>query len=123
MNAVQSIIKCSECYSVFTQKKNLYAHIRKFHDKHYEIPRERVKHSKCDRKIIVSHHVENDHTYRKNNTQNMSRLLCAEDNCSERFFTYNELRKHLTIKHDVSIEVENHVFDSLEGKPRKQYHI
>lgn len=64
----------------------------------------------------VASHKEDDHTYSNQNAQKVSRLLCAEENCSENFFTYNELRKHLATKHNVAIEIENHAFDSLEGK-------
>lgn len=123
-------VKCIECLRVFSAKKNLYAHIRKFHKDTLEIiktepdPALRVKCSVCSKlfsntyslkRHFKSHNENGDHTY-SNESQKSSRLLCPQESCDEKCPNYRSLRIHLSDVHSLEIENEELEFNSLEGK-------
>lgn len=105
------VIRCPECPSAFfKEKKNLYAHIRKFHDKKSEV--ENISEVKKTNKNLDG---KSDlHNYASSSTRT-SRLKCPYENCFELFFNYKTLNVHLLKEHSVEIEVEDIIFYSMEG--------
>lgn len=126
MSSVNSgVIKCEDCKHVFSQRKNLYAHMRRFHNKEPISKKKENNNILCNscsklfgnKRALLRHiknsHNEDDHNY-SNPTKNGSRLLCPIDDCNERFSRYRSLDKHLNLKHSFKVETEYLEFNSVE---------
>jgi len=111
---------------MFTLKKHLYAHTRKFHNKNLFVIKKKAelncnvcKKSFSLKSSLYKHQInvhkrQTDHDYSKN-VQNISRLLCPVEPCVIRFLNYASLRHHLQ-SHSIEVQKEEHEFTSIEGK-------
>lgn len=78
-------IKCKYCKKVFSQRKNLYAHIRNIHNK----------------------------TPNTKKNKNSNKVICPF--CKLIVVSHLELRKHVSEKHDIEIKEEEKEFCKMSG--------
>lgn len=119
------MLKCTECDTAFTFKKNLYAHLRNIHQKEPFVSKKNpdftctvcLKIFSSKNSLMVHsryHERDGDHNYPKK-SQNRSRLLCPYESCVKMLFNHAALRNHLKEEHSVTIELENLEFTSMES--------
>lgn len=119
---MDSFWTCSFCKKNFTQKNNLYVHIRKFHDTE-PLPEKDFACNICNAQFstqgTLSVHTKKFHNtdvVKKTTRQTQTRIICLYKNCEEMLFTFPNQRKHLTQKHGINIELEVLHFEAIAGK-------
>nr|XP_023015155.1 uncharacterized protein LOC111504707 [Leptinotarsa decemlineata] len=121
--------KCSVCDTEFTEKKNLYRHLRKFHQieplEYISKPVPKFECSVCAkhfsylssllRHIRQNHLTDDEGDYLNIGAVRKIRILCPHKICNEEFMNYKKLREHLLEQHDVHVEYEELTFNSIAG--------
>lgn len=110
--------KCSQCEKTFTQKKNLYALSRKFHQ--IELVTEKVKTAECNicdeqfsNEQPLNNHQKKYHQIQTSTTQ--TRIKCPHETCKRDLFTFAKLRDHLVDEHNINIELQEITFNNMTG--------
>lgn len=113
---------CDECNKTFKYRKNLYAHLRRFHDKDPLIPKETESVCEiCGQQFVnnsnLYRHIKQMHEGAASNVEVLrkSRIVCPTLNCSEHFRTYENLRGHLLETHKIRIECSEFNFKAVTG--------
>lgn len=100
---MDTLIKCTICNKIFSQRKNLYLHTRKFHDTEL-LPVKKYECQVCNNHFLstatLNTHIKTFHTD-DNNLINKTRIICPYGTCNEEFFTFIRQRKHLCDIHEV----------------------
>jgi len=104
-------IKCPSCDTNFSQRKTLYSHVRKFHDKKLLSDLLPAKDSSCrfcDKKFSnkksLYTHIAKYHPSREK--LRSSRIICPYEWCKKKLITFPKLRNHLIEIHEVKIEFD-----------------
>lgn len=128
-------IKCSECPQIFAQRKHLYAHLRKIHDKEPDIkrPTSTLKCNKCEKlfssnltlkrhigKFHASFEIQDHNYHQESQALKCSKLYCPSAGCLTKCISYEKLRAHLQSKHNFTTEVDTFEFNSLQGKLKEK---
>jgi len=115
MSSIVCEIKCSICDTKFTQKKNLYAHLRNIHGSDSLAVNNFIC-TVCEKTFKVQKtldsHIKKYHTNGNGNRE--TRIICPYD-CNEPLFKYSKLRIHLFEKHNITIEVKEIRFSTIAG--------
>lgn len=114
---------CLFCGVLFTARKNLYAHQRKFHDEGPVVDKENVVAFICEvcgkpysAKSSLDRHRSLSHGLSKEiDKPRQSRLKCPQQNCCQLFKNFKLLRQHLGEGHNMEIKNEIFTFSSLSG--------
>lgn len=105
---------CKICGRSYSHKKSLYRHERENHEKVVVPPTQficEICNIPCKRKIdLMSHIKEHKRKIRQ------CRILCAVNECQEKFMTYSRLNKHLLEEHSLKLRAEKHEFTEINGK-------
>jgi len=119
--------QCSVCAKSFTQKKNLYAHMRTVHElEPLSKPEPTFECDICNKKFsclsTLSRHIRqthnninNEHDYSSTGAARKARLICPYDTCNEEFLNYVKLREHLSEQHCIDVAYEELTFNSNAG--------
>jgi len=109
-------IKCSICDTKFTQKKNLYAHLRNIHGSD-SLDVNNFICTVCEKIFKVQKTLDTHiKKYHKNGDKNReTRIICPYDKCNEPLFKFSKLRIQLFEKHNITIEVKELSFSTIAG--------
>lgn len=114
----KTVIKCPDCETTFTLKKNMYAHRRNIHK--LDQLSKKPKIYQCDicdvkfaNKKCSSQHMKTFHN--SSTSKKHTRIICPYDSCVENLFTSLKLREHLCVEHNITVELEEITFDNLKG--------